>query len=300
MRTTWLCFVLFACGDDATPPGTDGGRRDGGGGPRDAGRDSGTDAGAPDAGYPRADAGGCAIELDIPAGCDDSACRQFERRRDDGCTPQGYIEYTPPGYGDGSLKPLLVFFHGIGENGDGDGELMRVAAHGPPRLIRENDWPLEREFIVLSPQHPGGGCHTPDEIYAFVERALALYDVDPSRIYLTGLSCGAIGLWDYVREHLGEQPIAAIVPIAGNGRSAWDRHMCGLSSLPVWAFHGDADGTVGVDGTTYPLENLMMCEPAPDATMTIYPGVGHDSWTQTYDGSAGHDIYAWFLEHRRP
>jgi predicted esterase len=297
MRAVLFALMLAGCGDD------DGSTLDGG---RDAGStrvdgggdDAGADAGMPDAGYPRIDAGGCRIEDDVPEGCEEAACRQLERRRDDDCTPQGYLEYTPPGYGDGTARPLLLFFHGIGENGDGDGDLSRVAAHGPPRLVRENDWPLERDMIVLSPQHPGGGCHTPAEIHSFIERAIALYDVDVSRIYLTGLSCGAIGLWDYFREHLGDQPIAAFVPIAGNGRATWDEHMCDLAQVPVWAFHGDDDGTVTPDGTTYPLENLLMCEPAPDAQMVIYPGVGHDSWTQTYDGSAGHDVFGWLLEHR--
>ncbi|WP_199724247.1 hypothetical protein [Corallococcus sp. AB011P] len=31
--------------------------------------------------------------------------------------------------------------------------------------------------------------------------------------------------------------------------------------------------------------------------LTLYPGVGHDSWGRTYDGSAGHDVYAWLLSH---
>ena len=31
--------------------------------------------------------------------------------------------------------------------------------------------------------------------------------------------------------------------------------------------------------------------------MTIYPGVGHDSWTRTYDGSAGHDVFGWMLSY---
>jgi hypothetical protein len=33
--------------------------------------------------------------------------------------------------------------------------------------------------------------------------------------------------------------------------------------------------------------------------MTVYPGVDHDSWTRTYDLSAGHDIYAWMLDQTR-
>ena len=30
--------------------------------------------------------------------------------------------------------------------------------------------------------------------------------------------------------------------------------------------------------------------------LTVYPGVGHDSWTETYDNP---ELYDWFLRHRR-
>ena len=31
--------------------------------------------------------------------------------------------------------------------------------------------------------------------------------------------------------------------------------------------------------------------------LTVYPDADHDAWSRTYDLSAGHDIYAWLLEH---
>jgi hypothetical protein len=31
----------------------------------------------------------------------------------------------------------------------------------------------------------------------------------------------------------------------------------------------------------------------------VYPGVDHDSWTRTYDLTAGNDIYEWMLGHTR-
>ena len=31
--------------------------------------------------------------------------------------PMGYLEFLPPGYGDGEPRPLLVFLHGSGEAG---------------------------------------------------------------------------------------------------------------------------------------------------------------------------------------
>jgi hypothetical protein len=33
--------------------------------------------------------------------------------------------------------------------------------------------------------------------------------------------------------------------------------------------------------------------------LTVYPDADHDSWSRTYDGSAGDDIYAWLLDHDR-
>ena len=33
-----------------------------------------------------------------------------------------------------------------------------------------------------------------------------------------------------------------------------------------------------------------------EVKFTVYPGVGHDSWTQTYSNP---QLYEWFLEHER-
>lgn len=194
-------------------------------------------------------------------------------------------------------RPLLVFHHGIGENGNGESELDAVLRGGLPKLIDRDQWPSDRPFVVLSPQHPGDNCPSADEVQAFLAWAIAHYDVDPDRVYLTGLSCGAIGAWNYLGAYLDSQ-IAALVPIAGDGRGAWNRSGCDLGLVPIWAFHGDQDSTVATEGTTVPMGNLDGC-PAPprqETVMTIYPGVGHDSWTRTYDLSAGHDIYAWMLQ----
>lgn len=53
----------------------------------------------------------------------------------------------------------------------------------------END----RPFIVLSPQHSGGGSPSANEMHNLTAYASVDYDVDVQRLYLTGLSCGAIG-----------------------------------------------------------------------------------------------------------
>ncbi|TDO27485.1 dienelactone hydrolase family protein [Kribbella sp. VKM Ac-2527] len=245
-------------------------------------------------------------------------------------SPSGYYEYLPPGYGGGERSPLLVFLHGFGENGDGSSaELGNLLATGIPQLIRNSGWLSERPFVVLAPQHAnptedapyaaceavehpgscvmriqhdlghpenGSPCTTPAEVRDFLSYAIANYDVDPRRVYLTGLSCGAFGAWEYVAEQAGPQ-VAAMVPIAGDGRPAWETSKCQLGDVAIWAFHGDADDIVAPAGSIEPLTDLMAC-PAPprrDAELTVYPGVDHDSWTRTYNLTAGHDIYNWLL-----
>ncbi len=211
--------------------------------------------------------------------------------------PQGFYEYVPPGYPAQGPVPLLVALHGIGENGDGTTLIHNVLNSGLGPILTSDAWPEDRPFVVLLPQHSvDGGCPVGGEIQAFLTWAISNYTVDPKRIYLTGLSCGGIGAWDYLNVALDSQ-IAALVPIAGDGQGAWANRGCSLGKVPIWAFHGDADPTVNVVGTNVPMDGLATC-PAPprkDAIKTIYPGVGHDSWDQTYDLSAGHDIYTWML-----
>lgn len=215
--------------------------------------------------------------------------------------PSGFWEYVPPGYGNGDRYPLLLFWHGIGENGDGSlAALEKVPANGPPRLLKDNRWPEDRQFIVLSPQHPGTNCPSSNELNDFVRFAIAHYDVDLTRVYLTGLSCGAIGSWRYLGDHLDEV-VAAAVLVCGDGRSAFSSAGCALGRVPIWALHGELDPTVPAAGSIEPLTGLNACRPPPaDARLTVYPGVAHDSWTDTYDLSAGNDIYAWLLSHSKP
>jgi predicted peptidase len=126
------------------------------------------------------------------------------------------------------------------------------------------------------------------------------YDVDERRVYLTAASCGAIGAWDYLAAHGGEA-VAGAVLIAGHPEFAFATAGCALGRVPVWAFHGGADRIVPKIHIVTPIRHLKACtDPAPvDVRLTIYPQADHDSWSQTYDLSAGHDIYAWLLGHER-
>jgi len=218
-------------------------------------------------------------------------------------TTVGYWEYLPPHYGNGALFPLLVFRHGLGENGDGTMTgLQKVLKHGPPKLINANQWPDTRPFIVLSAQESGSGCPSAQEADDFLKFAIAKYKVDPKRIYHTGLSCGAIATWNYLGAHTDEL-LAAAIPIAGDGRPAFMKAGCAMGKVPIWAFHGLADTDQQPAGSIDTINNLKACTnpTAVDVRLTTYPGVPHDSWTQTYDlSNPANDIYAWMLSHSKP
>jgi hypothetical protein len=250
--------------------------------------------------------------------------------------PMGFYEYLPPSYSaTGARSPLLLFFNGYGETGDGTpGAITRLLSAGIPRYINAGGWSTDRPFVVLSLQHveeapgfdfsscdgqPFGGscnmqvqhdldhaspafCTTPDEVNAFIDYAVAHYNVDPGRVSITGLSCGAFGVWEYLAKYHGDLKVAAAVPIAGDGRPGWAPSYCGLASTPIWAFHGALDDTVDPLGSIEPLSALEHCPGvSPDgAKLTVYPDRDHNSWDPAYAGANGDDIYSWMLGFSQP
>ena len=242
----------------------------------------------------------------------------------------GYYEYLPPSYTEaGTKSPLLAVFNGYGENGDGSPEaLANLLFTGIPRFIDIGGWPTDRPLVVLAAQHvedpPGfpfedcnGSCNmqiqhdrdhaspafctTPDEVHDFIAAAVARYNVDPNRVYITGLSCGAFGAWEYLAKY-GDSQVAAAIPIAGEGRPAWATAGCGLSSVAIWAFHGELDDVVDPAGSIETMENVQACTgvTVDRAKLTVYPGLFHDGWDQAYSGSLGDDIYTWMLGFSKP
>jgi predicted peptidase len=194
-----------------------------------------------------------------------------------------YLVYLPKAYHEKESWPLLLFLHGAGERGD-DLELVKV--HGPPKLIAQGkDFP----FVVVSPQCPQDQWWQAIELTALVDEIVEKYKIDQDRIYVTGLSMGGFGTWSLAA--YTPQRFAAILPICGGGETHWTKVM---AHLPVWAFHGDQDTAVPLERSEKMIEALKKNDSNPK--FTIYPGVAHDSWTQTY---ANPEVYEWLLQHKR-
>lgn len=193
-----------------------------------------------------------------------------------------YLVYEPA---TPAPHPLIVYLHGSGERGDDPAILHE---YGPNTYLKNKpDFP----FLVVSPQCPLER-RWEVEIYAleaFLLHIFEAYLVDRTRVYLTGNSMGGYGTWHWA----GAQPqyFVALAPICGGGSPYIGRY---LSDIPVWAFHGDADSIVDI-GESARMVNAVNRN-GGNAELTIYAGVEHDSWTQTY---LNPELYNWFLLHQK-
>ncbi len=202
--------------------------------------------------------------------------------------------------------PFMLFLHGAGERGD---DLQKVVKHGPPKLAG-NTPGLDR-FIVASPQCPPEQWWKAPVLKALIDEVLAAHpEIDPDRLAITGLSMGGYGTWGMLAAY--PDLFAAAAPICGGGdvNRLWREKnpervrpttfrvedLLKAKDVPIWAFHGDQDEAVPV-GESRLLVDALEEAGAPEVKLTVYPGVGHDSWTQTY---ANPELYEWLLSKERP
>lgn len=210
--------------------------------------------------------------------------------RDDEPTPADtlrYLVHLPDDYDadPGRRWPLVLFLHGAGERGS-DVEL--AAVHGPPKLA---DAGHEFPFVLVTPQCAESSQWVAElsTLSVLVDEVVAAHHIDPTRISVTGLSMGGFGTWSLAVRY--PDRFSSIAPICGG---LWMQSAAPISTLPVWAFHGDADDVVPVSATEQIVTELRGLD--ADVRFTRYPGVGHDSWTETYDNP---EFYDWLLSHRR-
>lgn len=197
----------------------------------------------------------------------------------------GYLLSIPKDYDQKENWPVVLFLHGAGERGE---NLELVKVHGPPKQVAAGK---DLPFILVAPQCPKNRWWEPISLTALLDEVESNYNVDKSRIYVTGLSMGGFGTWN-LAAHSPER-FAAIAPICGGGDPFVVARRIG-KELPVWVFHGDQDNVVPIKRSQEMVEALQRIK--SDVKFTVYPNVGHDSWTKTYDDEA---FYEWLLSHRR-
>lgn len=201
--------------------------------------------------------------------------------------PTGYVVYVPPEYDPAKPMPTIIHLNGHGECGT-DG-LRQVFHFGCAVILNVEKWP----FIIVFPQKQSPDTAWQDEeamAMAALDKTRREYNVDQSRIYLTGLSQGGHGTWAIAANH--PDLFAAIAPICGSGEKSMAEK---LVNMPIWIFHGEDDPVVNVESARQMAEYLKAA--GGSCKLTIYPGVGHNSWDKAYREE---ELGEWFLQHRKP
>ncbi len=196
-----------------------------------------------------------------------------------------YLKYTPKD-ATGEKMPLLIFMHGAGERGSRDGsELDRVASHGYFKQIR-----MGKEFpmMMVAPQCPRDHFWPSfiESLNRFLDYIIENNNVDPDRIYLTGLSMGGTATWLWAQDNA--ERFAAIAPVCGEGISWYGGR---LTNLPIRAFHGDIDEAVSPHQSLAMVSAINKYRHTNNATLTIFPGVEHNAWDYAYTD----ELIEWFL-----
>lgn len=202
-------------------------------------------------------------------------------------TDMKYLLYLPQNYNkNGQAWPLVIYLHGAGERGD---NLEKVKGNGWPLLVEQS---RKFGFIIAAPQCPLNEWWTlyTKELKTLLDYIKAEYNVDSSRVYLTGLSMGGFGTWLLAARYPDD--FAAIVPICGGGDSQWMGK--DLKTVPIWAFHGAKDDVVPLKRSQEMVDAVNAA--GGNAKLTIYPEAKHDSWTETYKNE---ELYKWLLSHKR-
>lgn len=226
----------------------------------------------------------------------------------------GQLKYRKlsPRVSDDRPLPLIVFLHGLGERGDDNVAQLK---HGL-QYLASREGMQEYPATVIAPQCPDydqwtslvsesqptdGDTRsvklnsTPNNAMRLTQELIASTiksaNVDPDRVYVTGLSMGGFGTYELVARM--PSVFAAAVPLCGGGDTR-DRIVNRIKHVPLWIIHGDQDSVVDVEYSRDMVAALQAAGASP--RYSELTGFGHDIWNATY---ADRELYAWMFSKRR-
>ena len=202
---------------------------------------------------------------------------------------------------------LLLFLHGAGERGTDNRRQIAVNSEILTRIVQDTE--RDHACIIIAPQCPnnaqwvdtpwGNGSYSLDQIpqskqlaavMKLVELVRAGYDIDSSRMYISGISMGGYGTWDTIMRY--PDMFAAAVPVCGAGDPS---KASLLKNVSIRAFHSSDDGTVPVSGSREMAGALEQA--GGKIEYKEYTGYGHFSWEPAF---AEPDLIDWLFAQRKP
>ena len=199
------------------------------------------------------------------------------------CGTLQYVLRFPKNFSEENTYPVILYLHGSGSRG----KSVEAFTQADAFTLTEKHDPFP--FLYVAPMCP------PDttwydwmqDLKNLLQEISALPYADTNRIYGTGASMGAYGIWQLAMSI--PETFAAILPICGGGMY-WNAKR--LINVPVWAFHGVKDKTVAFEESQKMVDAVN--KNGGNAKLTAYPDNFHNAWTDTYSNP---EVFAWLLEH---
>jgi hypothetical protein len=150
-------------------------------------------------------------------------------------------------------------------------------------------------FIFIPNCPPGagwGGVPNYPNVDSLVFDAIIALDrqfsIDDKRRYVTGLSRGGFGAWNFICKH--PEMFAAAIPVSRGGDP---RLVPKITHVAVWAFHGTLDRNAPVSGSRNMIDAIKNAGGNPK--YTEFPDEGHNIWDRV---SATPGLLDWlFAQH---
>ena len=180
-------------------------------------------------------------------------------------SPYEYWLAIPEGYDkkDTTEWPLIIFLHGRSLSGH---DLSKVRQYG---LIHEIDKGRTFPAFIIAPQVNKGESWNPSKVIEVLKEVEKKYNIDTTRISITGMSLGGYG----TLHTAGEYPayFCAVAAFCGGGKP---KDACNLSTVPVWIAHGKKDRAVPYGESYEMVERIKKCN-GEKIKFTSFESYGH-------------------------
>ena len=242
-------------------------------------------------------------------------------------TENGYWDWInfrllyPNGYDstaqDGKEYPLIVMLHGGGESGrmmwnnttksnspypmddprrDNNDHQLLFGGKEHLQGVKSGRFPgfvlFPQNFYGTWVKEDGGATYFHDDLRKTMELIEYLVEhlkIDPSRIYIDGLSAGAKAVWLAAARR--PDLFAAAVPMSGHSNPAWAEQ---LAEVPLWVFQGELDNNPRAWVTRETVDSVRSA--GGEVRYTEYDSVGHNTWSRAFNED---DFFEWMLAHSK-
>lgn len=206
-----------------------------------------------------------------------------------------------PDIEEGKKYPMVIFLHGMGDWGNDNSRHMyhslidsvEAYVNEPtfvfmPQAVKNWDW---SDKGLLSDK---GGM---DKLYnECLDKLIVQYPIDPSRVYLTGMSMGGHGTIWQATQH--SEKYAAIMPVCG--LFYFEKGGIQVSNLekiinkPMWFFHSRNDDAVEFSNSPRLIAELEKLG-ATNIKSTWFDEPLHDITKLAYDNA---EVWQWLFSQR--